>query len=322
MTPDGYRPHPLIRGPHLETVVPALWPAPRLGSAVEPLVVPVDEGTAVRVDLSRPAGRARGTLLLLHGMGGSAASRYMIRTAREALARGWAVARMNMRNCGGTEALSRTLYNAGQSDDADRVLADLERAGLPAPFAAAGFSLGGNTLLRYAGTSGAGCRAAGLVAVNPPIDLDACCRALERRDNAIYQAHFTRLLCRQVERVRRVRPLPGPPASPWRIGGIRRFDALFTAPDAGHPSPEAYYAHASAGPHLAAIRVPALVLSARNDPFVPVEMYDPHRSARPGAVRFHLPRRGGHVGFFQLGRPRFWAARAILDWLEGALPRG
>lgn len=319
MSVDGFRPHPLLPGGHLETVVPALWPAPPFRAPVEPRVVPVAPGTAVRVDVSRPGARARGTLLLLHGMGGSSASPYMIRTAIEALARGWIVARMNMRNCGGSEALSRTLYNACQSGDAGAALADLEAAGFPRPFAAVGFSLGGNTLLRYGGVEGAGSRADAVAAVNPPIDLELTCRALERRANRIYHLHYVRLLCREIRAVRRVRPLPGPPAAPLRIGSIRRFDGCFTAPDAGFPTAEDYYASGSSGPRLAGIRVPTLVLHAANDPFVPVEMFAPFRQARPGTVQFRIEARGGHVGFWQRGEPLFWAAKAVLDWAEATL---
>jgi predicted alpha/beta-fold hydrolase len=318
MNLDGFRPHPLLPGAHLQTVVPALWPAPPLARPVEARIVAVAPGNSIRVDLSRPPGTPRGTLLLVHGMGGSSASRYVVRTATEALARGWAIARINMRNCGGTESLATTLYNACQNADLGAALADLEAAGLPRPFAAVGFSLGGNTLLSHAAAEGAGCRATAIAAVNPPIDLDASCRALERPGNRIYQVHYTRLLCRQIRRVRRVRPLAGPPAAPLRIGSVRRFDALFTAPDAGYPNPEEYYAAGSSAPRLGSIRIPTLVLSAANDPFVPAEMFQPHLGVGAGRLRFLIEPQGGHVGFWQRGRPLFWAARVVLDFLEAA----
>jgi len=313
---DGFRPHPLLPGAHLQTVVPALWPAPSFARPVEPRIVAVAPGNSIRVDVSRPLAPPRGTLLLIHGMGGSSASRYVVRTAAEALARGWAVARINMRNCGGTESLATTLYNACQNADLGAALEDLDRAGMPRPFAAVGFSLGGNTLLSHAAAEGSGCRAVAIAAVNPPIDLDASCRALERPGNRIYQWHYTSLLCRQIRRVRQVRPLAGPEASPLRIGSVRRFDALFTAPDAGYPNPEEYYAAGSSAPRLASIRVPTLILSAANDPFVPAEMFQPHLGTHPAMLRFLIEPQGGHVGFWQRGRPRFWAARTVLEFLE------
>jgi predicted alpha/beta-fold hydrolase len=116
------------RGPHLQTIVPTFYPI--FGALPsEVLDVPVAPGTSVRTLVT--AGGTRGTIVLVHGLGGSASGVYMIRTARAALARGWSVVRMNLRNCGGTERLSKTLYNAGQSDDLARVLEAAGAAGLP-----------------------------------------------------------------------------------------------------------------------------------------------------------------------------------------------
>ncbi|MGD8375857.1 MAG: alpha/beta fold hydrolase [Acidobacteriota bacterium] len=313
---NGFRPVPWLPGPHLETIVPALMPAKRRPRPWQSRVIPVEESSAVQVHQREPHPGSRGTLLLLHGLGGSADSRYMWWTSRVAAARGWVPVRMNARNAGGTEALSTTLYNAGQSDDVDAVLADLEAAGFPRPFAVVGFSLGGNTVLRYAGTRGAECRADHVVAVNPPVELDVTARELERPENRVYRHHFTRLLVRQLDRIRRIRPVAGPALPFWRVGTIRRFDTLYIAPAAGHPSAEAYYAHASSGPRLAGIRVPGLVLSTENDPFVPSPMFEKYRTNGSGPLRWRFVRRGGHLGYWSRGRPRFWAATAILDHLE------
>ena len=126
----------------------------------------------------------------------------MRRTAVQAQARGWVVARLNLRNCGGTEGLATTLYNAGQSGDADGALLAIEARGLPRPHALMGFSLGGNIAMLYAGLSGTACRADAIVGVNPPVDLAECVRAIERPDNALYHAYFTRSLCAQLQRIR------------------------------------------------------------------------------------------------------------------------
>jgi uncharacterized protein len=313
MSAGAFRPVPWLKGRHLETIVPSLWPAPTMPGAVEARIVRVAPDAAVRVEISRPEGVARGTLVLVHGMGGSAASSYMLRTARIAVARGFVAARVNLRNCGGTAELSRTLYNAGQHGDVGAVVAELRDLGSPRPIGVAGFSLGGNLALLHAGKAGAGFAADTVAAVNPPVDLDACLRALERPENRIYQLHFLIGLCRQIRSIRRVREVPGPRASALSIGSIRRFDALFTAPDAGYPSAEAYYAAASSGPHLASIAVPALVVSAGNDPFVPPGMFDPHRSS---GLRLEMPERGGHLGYWQKGSPRFWAGERIVSALE------
>ncbi len=315
MTLLDFRPAPWLRGPHAQTIGPALFPAAPIRGPVETIDVPVAAGTRVRIVLTLPKAKPRGTLLLIHGLGGSAESRYMRRTAVQAHARGWAVARLNLRNCGGTEALAATLYNAGQSGDAEAALQALEARGLQRPYGLVGFSLGGNLAMRYAGLSGNACRADAVVGVNPPVDLPLCVDAIERAGNILYNVHFTHNLCAHLRRIRRVRDVPGPKASLRAIGGIRGFDELFTAPDAGYRSAADYYRGASAGPVLSGLRRPALIVSAQDDPFVPVSMFDAHRTAST-SLRFAHPRTGGHCGYWGRSWPRFWAAEAALRFFE------
>jgi predicted alpha/beta-fold hydrolase len=311
----SFTPSRWARGPHLQTIVPTFSPIGGTDPAAEVHDVEVGSGTSVRTLVTRAPAGSRGTIVLLHGLGGSAKGVYMVRTARAALARGWSAVRVNLRNCGGTEHLARTLYNAGQSDDLGRVLEVAGRIGLPRPYAAIGFSLGGNLALRYAGLAGAGSLADAFVGVNPPVDLIRCIEAIERPANRAYHLYFRAKLIAQLRAIRRVRDVPGPAAT-WRsIRGVRAFDDLFTAPDAGLPSAEAYYVHASAGPVLEGIRRPTLVLSAADDPFVPVTMFPAWNGASPH-VRFVHPDSGGHCGYWSAGIPRFWAAEAALAFLD------
>ncbi len=311
---DLFRPPWWLPGAILQTVVPTLWPPRDFSDEDESLLVQVAPGNRVRLEIDRPDTAPRGTLLLVHGMGGSARARYMLRTAHRAVGRGWIAVRMNLRNCGGTEHYASTLYNAGQSGDAEQVLAELERSGFPRPFALVGFSLGGNLALRYAGATGGSCLADSVIGVNPPVDLERCLRELERPRNWLYHLYYTLKLCRALSQIRRTRTVQGPPARLRFVRGMRRFDGLFTAPDAGHPTAEAYYAEASAAKYLAQIARPALVLSAANDPFVPVEIFEP--CGRLRHVRCLHPREGGHCGYWQSRKPRFWAAEAILEFAE------
>ena len=317
---DGFRPAPYLPGRHLQTIVPAFFPASWSGAESETVQVEVEPGTRLLLRVDRPAASGRGTLVLIHGLGGSADSGYMRRTAAMALARGWITVRVNLRNCGGTEALAGTLYNAGQSDDAGQVLRWLAREGFPLPFALVGFSLGGNLVLRYAGLAGSRCQAAAIVAVNPPVDLEASVRSLERWSNTVYHAYFTWRLCSLLQRIRRARPVPGPAADPWRIRSVRSFDEQFTAPDGGYASSEDYYRRASSGPVLGGIEAPSLILSSRDDPFVPAEMFLSVRESCRRCVRLAQPGRGGHVGYWQSRPPRFWAGWALLQYLEEVLP--
>jgi uncharacterized protein len=309
---SGFRPVGWLPGPDLQTIFPVLRRPPRTLDATEPLVVDVGRGSAVRIEVDRPTARPRGTLLVLHGMGGSAGSSYVLRTAQAARARGLTTARMNLRTCGGTERLAQTLYNAGQSEDVAAVLEALAAQHHPRPFLAVAFSLGGNVLLRYAGRAADGCALDALAAINPPIDLPACARSIERPRNFVYHAHYVRKLREQLKRVAAIRAVPGIE----RLGQartIRRFDELFTAPDGGYSSSARYYEEASAGPTLQRIARRTLVLSAANDPIVPVEIFRPHHGLE--RLSFTHPESGGHCGYWSRGPEPFWAARAALDFL-------
>jgi predicted alpha/beta-fold hydrolase len=313
---EAFRPAPWLPGQHLQTIVPSLWAGPAVNGAAEQHVVKVSHDSSVRVDVNRPRGVAAGTIVLVHGMCGNSESAYMRRTARLALQTGWVAARMNLRNCGGTERLSATLYNAGQSSDLARVLEYLHERQFPRPFAAAGFSLGGNIVLLYAGRSGDACLTDAVAAVNPPIDLDGCASAIEAPANRLYQAYYVIRLCRQLKRIAKVRAAVNPPPVPREVRTVRRFDETYTAPDGGYASADEYYARSSAAPTLSSLRRPAMVLSALDDPFVPPEMFAPHRD-NP-RLRVLQPYRGGHCGYWQSGKPRFWAAEAIVEFVGSA----
>src|SRR5262249_24747840 len=165
------------------------------------------------------------------------------------------------------------------------------------PFVAAGFSLGGNLLLRYGGLTGDACAADALAGVGPPVDIARCLEALERPGNALYHRFFAHGMCAQLRRIRRLRRVPGPPPSPWWVGGVRRFDDLFTAPDGGYRDAAEYYAAASAGPVLAGVRKPTLILAAADDPLIPLESISRWRRSASPSVRFVHPSPARHLRY-------------------------
>lgn len=266
----------------------------------------------------RKAGRIRGRLVLLHGLGGSASSRYMLRTLVEAHHRGWEVARVNFRGADAENPGGATLHNAGRSDDVASILdqARWSREAQGTPVMLVGFSLGGAVLLRYLGERGSDTSVVAAAAVAPPVDLSICLEQLERRRNRLYHRYYVERMKKQI--LRKIAAHPGVlPAMDRRIDSVRSLDEVFTAPDAGYVSAAAYYAGASALPLLESVTVPVLILSSRDDPFVlPAAFEDLAR--RNSAFEVALTSRGGHVGYLARsgGRLRFWAVGAILDWLE------
>jgi uncharacterized protein len=312
-----------VRGGHLETLVGALTPAPGRPPASRRRVVPVDDTNAVETWCSAPAEARAGSLLLVHGLGGSVRRPHVVALAAEAVRRGWHAVRVNMRNHGGTAALSSTLFNAAQSDDIGTVLGAMEDAALPRPYAVVGVSLGASLALRYGALAGSASRADVFVALNPALDFFAIERRINRAENVLYRANFVRGLCRMLTEVRTLREVPGPAADPLRLRTIRAFDHHFTAPAAGYASVDDYYADAGAGAVLDRLHVPAYLLTAANDPFVPADLVAAHHGAAGGRVRVAVTDRGGHVGYRVRDgrRAAFWAAQPVFDYLDGCATR-
>ncbi len=316
---DGFRPPAWLAGGHRQTLIGYLlrhslrWPLP-----VSDL--PVDAGAGVRLLLraSWQPGRHqdRPALVIVHGLGGSDASSHSVSLGRLAYARGWHVLRMNMRGCGDGEALCPLLYDAGLDTDLLAVVDEVARR-VPR-VALAGFSLGGNLALLMGGR----CRGAlpkpltSVVAASAPVDLSRCADALERPENRLYQRYFVGRLRRAYRERRRSRPDLFPAGLERGSRTIREFDDRVTARFGGYRDVADYYERASAGPWLAAIDRPTLVLAAADDPLIPVE------STRcwplSPTVRREITATGGHLGFVARSRAPgwFWAAERMLEFAE------
>jgi uncharacterized protein len=224
---------------------------------------------------------------------------------------------MNMRGAGDSEALCPLLYNAGLDGDVVAVLRDLARE-VPG-IAVVGFSLGASLALLALSRGAARVPAAvrSLVAVSPPLDLAACADALERPRNRIYQLYFMRNLRDAYRRLQRRRPDLYEAGRERGTRTIRQYDEAITAPYGGFGSAAEYYAASSAGPVLASVSRPALLLSAHDDPMVPADSVDRWPLPFPGRVRRETLSTGGHVGFVAptAAPGRFWAAERAMAFL-------
>lgn len=264
----------------------------------------------------QPAPSTRPTLLALHGLEGSSAAHYMRGLADKAFAAGLNVVLLNQRNCGETEHLSRGLYHSGLSADPGAVIRELtEIDGLRA-VAVVGYSLGGNLGLRLAGASPPDVLRA-VCAVSPTMDLALCVDALDRRRNAIYQWNFVRNLKRRMRRKANVLPGLFDLDGLDRIHTVREFDDAFTAPHHGFRDAADYYHRASSLRVVERIAIPTLILSAKDDPFVPPEQFEHTAIARNPHLTAAITRHGGHCGFFAAPTPGFdgyWAERIAVEF--------
>ena len=261
------------------------------------------------------------TLILLHGLESSSDAHYVRGLADKAFAAGFNAVRLNQRNCGGTEQLSAGLYHSGLTDDPLAVMRELiDVDGLKA-FAVAGYSLGGNLTLKLAGDFGDSPpkELCAVCAVSPTMDLAVCVDALEERQNAIYQWHFVRNLKRRMRRKAAAFPGRWPLDALPRINSIRQFDDAYTAPYHGFRDAADYYHRASAMRVIEKISVPALIISAADDPFVPPGPFKEPSVVRNPNITVKLTPHGGHCGFVEeprAGYDGYWAEREIIGFIR------
>lgn len=262
------------------------------------------------------------TVIIVHGLEGSSDSSYMLGIAAKGLAQGMNVVRMNQRNCGGTEALAPTLYHSGRSQDVAAVAQDLIARDHISRFALAGFSMGGNLVLKLAGEWGSnGPRQfRAVAAVCPAVNLAASADALHLRSNRLYERYFLWKLNRRLRTKARLFPAAFDTSRLRGIGSLRQFDDKITAFYSGFSGADDYYDRAAAAHVLDRIAVPAFILNAANDPFIRILPETRRKILDNPNITFVETGDGGHCSYLSEtngsatdGR---WAESQVVEFLS------
>ncbi len=308
-----------LRNPHLQT----LWPTwrrrrPPLPIRRERLETPDGDF----LDLSWVSAAAGPRVLLLHGLEGSLRSHYAAGLLQSLCAAGFQPVLLHFRNCGEQPNRLARSYHSGETGDIDFVIRRLAADGRPLS-AAVGISLGGNALLKWLGEQGERAPLATAIAVSVPFLLADAARRLDQGLSRIYRRHLLTKL--RASYRRKFSRIPSPlQVDLEQLHTFRDYDDQVTAPLHGFAGVDDYYGRCSSRQFLRRIRVPTLILHARDDPFMfPATCPGPRELS--AAVTLELAEHGGHVGFVAgpwPWRPRYWLDERILEHLKHYLPGG
>jgi uncharacterized protein len=315
-----YRPHPLLRSGHLQTLMVGVVWGERPPHHAEPIEIGLRDGDAMVVheELGPPLAEAAPLVILLHGLGGDHSSPYMQRIAHRLRAAGARVWRVDLRGSGHGLHLAWRPVHAGASDDLATVVQAAQARYPTSPVLLVGFSLSGNILLKMLGECGAGAahleidlsRIVSATAIAPPVDLHHCADNMDRFSRRVYTRYYVKMLAAQVQQRRNQWPqweqIPSEPA----VKSIRQFDARYTAPMCGFQSTDHYYSEASAKAWLASIKTNTTLLVDRHDPIVTVKSFDAS-NLNLDSTQLLLTSHGGHMGYFGLDENG-----KLIRWME------
>jgi predicted alpha/beta-fold hydrolase len=261
------------------------------------------------------------TVIIVHGLEGSSESQYMLGIAAKGTAVGMNVVRMNQRNCGGTDALSPTLYHSGRSQDIAAVARNLIHEDRISRFGLVGFSMGGNLVLKLAGEWGtqAPPQLRAVAAVCPSMNLAASADALHLVGNRLYEYYFMWQLRRRLRVKARLFPQVFDTARMRGVTSLRDFDDKVTAHYCGFEGASDYYERSAAANVIDGIAVPTLILHAANDPFIRILPVTRQKILSNPNINFVETEDGGHCSFIAEsdGDDGRWAERQVVEFLRG-----
>lgn len=317
---NKFSPFPFARSGFWQTIYGGYWPILKPSRPDNFHHIMLKDGDVLVLAENRPKEWQPGQriMLLVHGLTGCYQSTYMQRMCRRMHKKGFLVLRLNLRFCGPGRGLARKAYHAGVSEDTREVLEWIKVKFPGSPVTQIGFSLGGNVTLKMAGEDGS--RPSGLldsvVAVSPPIDLEASTIRMSSPENHLFEKFFVHHLAKDTRLMLKTFPDVERFEVPKNYS-LREFEELFATHRAGFQSSQDYYKKCSSMYHIPEIKIPTLIISSIDDPVVDAKalLKVPHGNN----VDIILTDKGGHVGFLGFGTTYDevrWSDQAVARWLE------
>ncbi len=304
---------------HVQTVFPQIRNVQGVVYRRERIETPDDDF----LDLDWAENGSSRLAILSHGLEGNTQRPYILGMIRALLKRGWDALAWNYRECSGQPNRNLRWYHSGDTGDLDTVIRHVIARDRYSERILIGFSLGGNVTLKYLGEKGSEARrfVSKAVALSVPCDLKASALKLERRANRIYMIRFLRSLHEKVRAKMHLFPDSIKDTGFEKIRTFTQFDDRYTAPIHGFRDAEDYFAKSSSRQFLPEIRIPALLINAKNDPFLPEPCFPYVEAEGNPCFFFESPESGGHVGFVRLrNNGEYWSETRAVEFLETARP--
>ena len=313
--PPGYDPPAFLRNAQIQTVLPALFR--RVGGGrFERQRIATADGDFIDLDWSRIGSNC--VAIVCHGLESSSQEAYMRGMIRAMNRRRWDAVALNFRGCSGEPNRLFRSYHSGETGDLAAVVEKIWESDEYRSVVLIGFSIGGNVVLKYLGEHGqsGALLPDGAAALSVPCDLKASADQMARTANGFYMRRFLRKMIRKVAHKS---DLPGVSIDLEklrRVADFKAFDDLYTAPAHGFRDAHDYWRQCSSRPYIPRIRVPTLLINARDDPFLAASCFPYAEAKANSCVEFEAPEYGGHVGFITLNRRgEYWHETRVVDFL-------
>ncbi|MGJ8668437.1 MAG: hydrolase [Oceanococcus sp.] len=314
-----FRPHPLLRNAHLQTMLPALWrPLPELPLEKERWELP--DGDFVDLAWFAKPQTGQPIAVLVHGLTGGFDSKYLRGTALKLKNLGWAGVILQLRGSGSEPNRMARAYHQGDTGDLHALLQRLKEENPGSYLAAAGWSLGANIVLKAAGEDADKFAADSVVAASVPFQLQPCAERMRQGVSRLYQRRLMGDLKLTAAAKAAACELPSPVnvRATQAARDFFEFDDAWTAPLNGFENALDYYSRCECGQFLSEIQVPGLIVHSQDDPFMRADIVPTEQQLSP-SLRLELAQRGGHVGFVSSnarGGLEFWLEQRMAQWLQ------
>ena len=310
-----YKPSYLFRNSHFSTIYPNLF---RKVTAVNQQRerLELDDGDFMDIDWSYGLNTttSKRVAVVIHGLEGSAQRQYMMGLIKHLNNNFWDVAAVNLRNCSGEANRLYQSYNAGVSDDLHSIIKYVIDKEYPT-IAICGFSLGGNITLKYIGERAIPTQVKFAVAISVPCDLYNSLSEINKSNNSIYRKRFIKSLKKNLHEKQKLFPDKISTSDINSCTSIIDIDDVYTSTAHGFSDAMDYYAQCSSKQFLKKIRIPTLIINAKNDSFLGDSCYPVEEAKVNSHLFLEIPDFGGHVGFYDANNI-YYSEWRIIDFLE------